>query len=587
MSEKAGTKKAQEHLLSLLCDAQVITQAQAQAHPISESAASIIPDIARLVGNDDALVSAVATAFGRPAFKDIEEGRKIVFGSASEPFCFYDGILFLTNPLDSDAANAALAWARRKLQDSEISYIGTPNIGVIGASKLDSLRGVDSVTEDVSDAAKAQARASIETMLKDAAHMRASDIHLQPVRGGSVRVRYRIDGRLRTIKSYPLNLHPSLCRVVLEGLCGLNLDTNIPLDGKFEFDNSSSKISVRVSSCPVVIGSANSLKLVLRLLGGEKKHSDLSKLNIALGNLEILRRLSNEPHGFIALTGPTGSGKTNTLGAMGEEAQRNNPDLNYHSIEDPVEVQREGWTHTEVGGKVTFATALRALLRQDPDVMIVGEVRDPETAELAFQAALTGHLLLTSLHAINAHDAVVRLLGLDVPLDIIVSNTSALAAQRLVRLLCPSCKVRHRLKDDQKSGVYSGHAVFAENPNQLVYSANPTGCSQCGANSGGYKGRTLVLEVLEFTNQVKDYLASGMSPMHLRRTMIANGTFKDMWHDGLRLVAEGLTDLREIEGALGALQTDTLSGTNRRSDIDRPQGGHHLTGVGSGEPVRL
>lgn len=539
-------------LLSALVAANVISASQAQAHPPPSSIDSIISEVGRLVGNEDALVNALAEVLNQKVFPLVEEGRTVHLGDAGEHYCYYDGALYVTNILDQAQYQSALGWARKKRSEGVFTFDGDPKIGIIGGSKLDSMRGVDVGTEEVTEADKQMAQNRVDELIKDAASKGATDIHLEPTVGGQVKVRYRIDGKLRSVSVYPSKQHASLYRVVLEGRCKLVLDIGVPQDGKFELPLGTALVSLRVSSIPVVVGVSKSLKLVLRLLGATKGLTDITKINLSPENLEILTRLCNEPSGIIGLSGPTGAGKSATLGLLAEHAKRTDTERNYHTIEDPVETQRQGMSHTEISPTLSFAAALRSVLRQDPDFIILGEIRDTETAVLAYHCSMTGHIVLTSLHTNNAHLTIERLVELGVSLEIIANNTAAFAAQRLVRKLCTKCRVEYRFKDDQLASLYSGHIQFKNKQDSVIYKANPAGCQHCGSTSGGYAGRHAVLEVLELTESVRDKIAAGVNPSLLRRQMIADGDFFDLWHDGLRLVLEGATSLKELARVLGA-----------------------------------
>ncbi|MBM5458969.1 Flp pilus assembly complex ATPase component TadA [Pseudomonas sp. P66] len=577
---KGGVEIQQKKILKLLVADSKITLSQAQSLPTSETMESIIPDIARMASNEDALVSAVANALGRPAFTEIEEGRKALLPDISENFCVYDGIVFLTNPLDQRSIARALSWARQKKSEGLLKQDGDLRIGVIGAAKLDGLRNTDIDDEDeISgdvEAAKQRAGKRIDDMIREAASKDATDIHLQPSQGDRIQVRFRIDGDLRTQRTYPISMHDSVCRVAIETLCNLSLETGTPQDGKFGFDLSGNKkINIRLSSIPVQRGSDKTLKLVLRLLGNNTKLANLDHLDLSDRNKEIFRRLGNLPNGLIALTGPTGSGKTTTQSAILLDAYRNNPDRNYHTIEEPVEIQHEGMTHTECSKHLSFADALRALLRQDPDVIYVGEMRDKATADLGYSAAMTGHLVLTTIHTNNAHESIGRLERMDIPADIIAANTAAFAAQRLVRRLCSDCKVSYRLKDDHKhAALYGSNQIFGGTTEVVLYKANPKGCSTCGHESGGMRGRAGIVEILEFTPDIQEAILAGVSPAILRRESIANGTFLDLWDDGLRLVKAGITSFQELEARLRPYMTDRVVGTRPGSGAAIQATGH-------------
>lgn len=334
--------------------------------------------------------------------------------------------------------------------------------------------------------------------MREAAKLNASDIHLQPTQGDQVQVRLRIDGELLTRKLYTSKIHEAICRVIIENNCGLTLELNAAQDGKFDFAVSAhKKINLRVSTLPVTKGSESTPKVVVRLLGNDTSLANLDRLGMSAENKALLRRLGEAPNGLIIVTGPTGSGKTTTLNAMLLDIYGQDPNRNYHTIEEPVEIQHEGMSHTECGKHLSFATALRALLRQDPDVILLGEIRDNETAEYAFKAGQTGHLVLTTLHTNNAHESLDRLGRMDIPTDIIATNTQAIMAQRLVRSLCKSCKVEYLFRSDEKRfALYGSNPVFGSNGDLKLYRANPKGCQVCNNGShqsGGLKGRRGVI----------------------------------------------------------------------------------------------
>lgn len=578
----------QQKLLAALVAANAISASQAQAHPPASSIDSIIGEVGRLVGNEDTLVNALSEVLGQKKFPLVEEGLPVHLGEPGEHYCYYNGALYVTNILDQAQYQSALAWARKKRAEGVFSFDGDPQIGIIGGSKLDGMRGVDVGTEEVTEADKQMAQKRVDELIKDAAAKGATDIHLEPTVGGQVKVRYRIDGKLRGVSSYPSKQHASLYRVVLEGRCKVTLDVGLPQDGKFELPLGTGLVSLRVSSIPVVVGVGKSLKLVLRLLGATKGLTDITRINLSAHNLEILTRLCNEPAGIIGLTGPTGAGKSATLGLLTEHAKRTDPERNYHTLEDPVEVQRQGMNHTEISPTLTFAAGLRSILRQDPDFIGVGEIRDTETAVLAYHSSMTGHVVLTSLHTNNAHLAIERLVQLGVALEIIANNTSAFGAQRLVRKLCSKCKIGYRLKEDPAASLYSAHVQFKDKQEVVIYKANPEGCQDCGSTSGGYSGRHAVLEVLEFTECVRDQIAAGTNPSQLRRQMIADGDFFDLWHDGFRLVLEGATSLKELARELGAYRPPTTRPGSAASVPTTRQRGNGLLNDGVNSlPVRL
>jgi general secretion pathway protein E len=556
-------EKRQRSILQILVNEGKLSSAQSLAMPVSENIESVIPDINRLANDENSVAAAVGKSLNRKVFTEVDDGRHAILPPNMDSWIIYDNTIYMTNPLDSRASEQAMAFVRRKSLDMKGLAVG-----VISPTKLDALRA-GTVEDDETvvvdkEAQKQMALKRIDDLVAEASKRDASDIHLQPTQGDKVLVRFRLDGDLRSQRSYSMNLHDSVCRVILDNKCGLSLESGIPQDGKFDFDVSNNKkINLRVSSLPITRGSDTSLKLVLRLLGNNTKLSSLSRLGFSRKNLEILQRLGEQPNGMIIVTGPTGSGKTTLLMAMLLDIFRNNPNQNYQTIEDPVEIQVEGITQTEVKGNLTFPIVLRAVLRQDPDVILLGEARDEETVELAFRGAMTGHLLLTTLHTNNAHLSLGRLEDMNVTKDIIASNVMAIVGQRLVKQLCIECRKEYIFSADKaRFNVYSSNAAFdCANPQELkLYKANPLGCKVCGTDSGGLKGRHAILEILEVKPEIQQAILDGQNPSIMRRNGIADGSFNDLWDDGLRLVREGVVDFEQLEKVLRPYMNDRITG---------------------------
>lgn len=546
-------RKRQRQILRHLVEAGKITQQQMDTQPVPEDMKAVIPDVLRICKDDEAVAAAVAKAVDKRQFFEAEDGIEIIQGEANDPWFIYGGVIYMTNPFDDHAYQRALSYARQKNHK-------TLSIGVVSNSRIEQVKTYNREEEEsnLDDAAlKVRAIQRIEDMIREAAKNDVSDIHLQPTQGDQIAVRYRMDGELITIRMYKIGFHDPICRVIIENLCGLSLETSVPQDGKFEFYVSTSKkINLRVSSIPVARGSERTLKIVMRLLGNNATLANLDKLGMDPVNKATLQRMGACPNGMIILTGPTGSGKTTTLNALLLDMQGRDPNRNYHTIEEPVELQHEGMCHTECGAQVSFAAALRSLLRQDPDVVLVGEMRDNETAELGYKAAMTGHLVLSTLHTNNAHESLGRLERMNIERDIIVTNTMAFIAQRLVRALCKSCKIPYELRTNpEQFKMFGSHRLFKEKGgNTIIYKANTAGCSVCKKNethhSGGLKGRRGVIEILEMTPETQMAILEGETPTLLRRRQIKEGTFRDLWDDGLRLVAEGSVSIEQLESEL-------------------------------------
>jgi len=335
---------------------------------------------------------------------------------------------------------------------------------------------------------------AVNDLLEKALELRASDIHIEPFRNGLV-VRMRVDGLLRAVTA-PANALPQALISRIKILAGLNIaERRLPQDGAARQKVARSEIDIRVATMPAQHGES----AVIRLLPRDRGLLDVAKLGLSIADERIVRRLLSLPHGLVVVTGPTGSGKTTTLATM--LSMLNDPSRKILTIEDPVEYEIQGVNQSQVKPAIglTFATAMRAFVRQDPDVIMVGEVRDAETANIAVHAALTGHLVLTTLHTENAAAAVPRLLDLGVEGFLLKSTLRAVIAQRLVRILCDRCKRKRILASGDLAadprldalGLRSGDCVH-----------EPVGCERCGG--AGYRGRNGVFEALELKDEVYD-----------------------------------------------------------------------------------
>ncbi len=357
--------------------------------------------------------------------------------------------------------------------------------------------GADESVDNLRDLASgAPVVRAVNDLVEKAVELRASDIHIEPFRDG-LSVRMRVDGLLRAVPG-PAHVLPQALVSRVKILAGLNIaERRLPQDGAARLQAARTDLDIRVATMPTQYGES----AVIRLLPRDRGLLDIPKLGLAPGDERKVRRLLDLPHGMIAVTGPTGSGKTTTLATM--LSALNSPSRKILTIEDPVEYEIPGVNQSQVKPAIglTFAAAMRAFVRQDPDVIMVGEVRDAETASIAVHAALTGHLVLTTLHTETSTAAVPRLIDLGVEAFLLKSTLRAVIAQRLVRLLCDRCKTERRLTEADFDadprlatlGFKVGEPVFA-----------PKGCERCGGV--GYRGRSGVFEVLDVTGEVRDLI---------------------------------------------------------------------------------
>ena len=408
-------------------------------------------------------------------------------------------------------------------------------------SEADSPAPARRVDDLLSSGADAPVARYVNSVLIEAVKRGASDVHIEPFESG-LAIRFRIDGLLYNQPPPPSAMAEALV-ARLKVMARLDLaERRLPQDGVARVRVGEREIDIRVSCVPVAEGE----RVVLRLLHRESVRYALGDLGMAPARLETFRRLLREPHGVILVTGPTGSGKTTTLYAALRELDTAH--LNVMTIEDPIEYQLEGigqiQTHPKIG--LTFASGLRHILRQDPDVILVGETRDLETAEIAIQASLTGHLVFTTLHTNDAPSAVVRLTDMGIPAYLLASSVRAVLAQRLVRRLCPHCRRRVPLgtEDAERLGI-------APHAGSEVWTANTEGCPRC---LGGYRGRTGIHELLLVTPTIAEDVRSGASLSDLRRLAAADG-FTDMLSDGTEKILSGATSPAEVLRAVGSRES--------------------------------
>lgn len=369
----------------------------------------------------------------------------------------------------------------------------------------------------------------------------ASDIHLEPGTEKS-RIRYRIDGVLQQMQNIPGARHNALVSCV-KLMAGMDIaEKRLPQDGRSQITVEGRTIDLRISSLPTISGE----KLVIRILDGEAQKLSLAELNFTSENLALYRRMYQASYGLILLTGPTGSGKTTTLYATLLEL--NCPERNIITVEDPVEYRIDGLNQVAVNIRtgLTFARGLRSILRQDPNIIMVGEIRDRETAEISIQAALTGHLVFSTLHTNTAAGTISRLLDMGVEPFLLASALRGVVSQRLVRTLCSHCKKAYYA--DVTGWEYNYFGLSACEKQKLFYE---NGCAAC--HGSGFKGRIAVQEVFPVGERVKEKIIQGAPETELLQTVKqCYPTFRSLQEDGRSKVLEGKTSPREVLRVIGA-----------------------------------
>lgn len=481
--------------------------------------------------------------------------RKIV------PFEFYDGILrvAMLNPTDKDSINQLKFNTNARSVEVLVATLGEiedliKSISVIMPVKevLNDLNLEAEVTEEVTkeekvseDLLRAEAEESpivkaSRVIIYEAVTQGASDIHIEPFEK-ELKVRYRIDGILRTVRKFPVSIKDAL---VSRFKIMSNLDIaekRLPQDGRIRVMIGGRKIDLRVSTLPTVYGE----KIVMRIQDAESYLSvKLEDLGFEDDDLVKIREAIYSPWGMVLVTGPTGSGKTTTL--YSALMERNKEDVNIMTAEDPVEVSIPGINQVQVKEEVglTFATALRAFLRQDPDIILIGEIRDRETAEIGVKAALTGHLVFSTLHTNDAPSSITRLVDIGVEKFLVSTAVNMIIAQRLIRKLCNNCKLPANYDREFLRGIGFSDKDIEEGQ---FFIHNPKGCEKC--NHTGYKGRTAVHEILKVDENIRKAIINDRPVDDIREIAIKSG-MRTLYQDGLLKMKKGITDIAEIERVL-------------------------------------
>jgi type IV pilus assembly protein PilB len=377
----------------------------------------------------------------------------------------------------------------------------------------------------------------VNLILTDSVKRGASDIHIEPYEI-EMRVRFRIDGVLQTVMSPPLRLKDAITSRI-KIMAKLDIaEKRLPQDGrimiKYKADGKKKELDFRVSTVPTLFGE----KIVMRLLDKENLRLDMTKLGFEPESLKKFERNILKPYGMVLVTGPTGSGKTNTL--YSSVARLNQVDTNIMTAEDPVEFQLAGINQVQMKEQIglNFAAALRAFLRQDPNIILVGEIRDFETAEIAVKAALTGHLVLSTLHTNDAPSTISRLMNMGIEPFLVATSVNLICAQRLVRRICSNCK--EELEVPEQALVDAGYSP-EEVKTVKIYHGK--GCSTC--NKGGYKGRTGLYEVMEINDEMRELILVGASALELKKKAVELGMIT-LRRSGLIKVSLGQTTMEEV-----------------------------------------
>lgn len=392
-------------------------------------------------------------------------------------------------------------------------------------------KNVNLNVEEIDDVRNAPVVKMIEQLFKNAIEMRASDVHIEPYEK-EIRIRYRVDGELITINTLGVeSLGPLIARIKI--LANLNIaEKRQTQDGRIITKIGEKDVDLRVSILPVVNGE----KVVIRILNRDNYKLGKEKLGLSKENLEKLNRIISSPNGIVLVTGPTGSGKSTTLYTVLSEL--NSSSVNIVTIEDPVEYTLNGINQVNVNNKagLTFASGLRSILRQDPDIVMIGEIRDEETAQIAIKAAITGHLVLSTLHTNDAPSSITRLIDMGIEPYLAATSISGIIAQRLVRKICPNCKEEYVASDYERD-------IFGVKDGEVLKLYKGRGCGHC--NNTGYMGRIGIYEIMEITREHRDAINKTRDSNVLKDISKKYG-MTTIAEEGKKLVLQGITNLEEL-----------------------------------------
>jgi type IV pilus assembly protein PilB len=481
-----------------------------------------------VVASEVALRKAIDKHYGTPRSVVLKEKAKS--GGAFVPEANLEDVMASSALTIDDMAGVGLG----ELNMDEITGIDT-------GADVDVLKQDEGEEIDLSDLTKSTESAPIikvsNLILIEALKAGASDIHVEPYEK-EFRVRFRIDGVLHNIMALPMRTRdPLISRLKIMAKLDIS-EKRLPQDGRIKIrlrvEERSRDLDLRVSTVPTQFGE----KVVMRLLDKTKLQLDMTQLGFEQEALRRFKDAIDRPYGIVLVTGPTGSGKTNTL--YSAIAALNDPSVNIMTAEDPIEFNLAGINQVQMKEQIglTFASALRSFLRQDPDIILVGEIRDFETAEIAVKAALTGHLVLSTLHTNDAPSTINRLMNMGIEPFLVATSINAICAQRLVRRICTGCA--EEIETPAQMLIQVG---FAPDEVKTIKIKRGRGCQKC--NNGGYKGRIGLYEALQFSDEIRDMILSGASSIELKRKAIEEGMVS-LRMAGLQKIREGITTLEEV-----------------------------------------
>ncbi|MGD0819836.1 MAG: type II secretion system ATPase GspE [Desulfomonilia bacterium] len=407
-------------------------------------------------------------------------------------------------------------------------------MGDIEEEEDEFLKDLESIQDITAMETEAPIIRLVNRLMVQAFRERASDIHVEPY-PNDVKIRFRVDGILHDVLNLPKRLHPAVVSRI-KVMATLNIaEKRLPQDGRIGIKLGDHSVDLRISLVPTVNGE----RVVMRILDKSSVLMGLEELGYYADDLAIMEHFITQEHGIILVTGPTGSGKTTSLYSMLSKV--NSPDKNILTIEDPIEYQLKGIGQIPVNAKVglTFASGLRSIVRQDPDIILVGEIRDLETAEIAIQAALTGHLVFSTLHTNDASSAITRLIDMGIEPFLVTSSVNAIVAQRLTRKICPVCKQQYFPESETLMEIGLSQEMLGKDG----FLWRGAGCKECLGT--GYKGRTGIYEILTVSDAIKTTILKTSDSNIIKKQAVSEG-LHTLREDGARKVEDGITTIEEV-----------------------------------------
>jgi len=557
-----------DQLVALVSALGGLTEIQSQSLVAPKAAHEFVARLYEYGVDDKKVAQALSQIFHCELFNGQVIDSVNIIRSSNDPcpWIIVDEVLYVTNPYDRGQIEPLMR--RNKSAEDKVSYT---SLGIIALSDFDTGLIANLFQAQHNHLPEYKSGVLVDQLIDDiiteAVNKNATDVHIIPDFHGCS-VKFRIDGRCEAcyasrFQNIPADKINLIANNLMERVSKQNNYLE-PASGFMSFQVGHKNISIRLEMAPVKVGTVFLPKFTLRLLNIKRNTTKLEHFVLPQHQLSILKNLTLRPDGLIIVTGPTGSGKSTMLKAMLRNIRETYPEKNIYSIEDPVEEQLDGVVSVEVNKHVSFSQALRSILRHDPDVIMVGEIRDQETAELAMRAALTGHLVLTTLHANDAHGAIGRLRNFGLDNGLIADNLLAITAQRLVNSLCKECSRWISLDDlNSSQAIQSITHLIHQYAIQLPHVQTqqvikiPVGCNAC---LKGLSGRVVVQEIFQQTLLSRQAIAEGKTSNEIRSMQLSNQTFQPIWSHGAYLLSQGRTNITELEKKLGPC---TINNSNR------------------------